>query len=156
MNPAVSVRPAKFLDCAVKTSSRGDYYAFNIITAEGRSAYCIVDAIHSGKIEFLLQELEAGRSCVAPVKLSRGRTDEYRIDLDAINRGFWPTKPASAPERPKYPPVAKSERIRAQFEIEEHKLEALKKLAIAERYESYTDWLRAVVDRALEAAGGQA
>lgn len=109
---------------------------------DGSRAYCITDAIHSKKIEFLLDELDQKKRPLGPVKLSRGSGTEYRIDLEAVNRGFWPKTQESKPE-------VKSERIRAQFEIEEHKLEALKRLAAAERYDSYTDWLRAVVDRAL-------
>jgi hypothetical protein len=138
-----------------------------------------MDAIHRSRVEPIFESLDAGIPIKAPVINDLNKRG-FRIDLSAIDQFFPKKQVLSLPEHTpaqteevevvevkeeihhhhegKKVPVAPGSvrKVRAQFELGEDELEALKRLAEAEGFYSYTDWLRDVVRRVLAApAGGE-
>jgi hypothetical protein len=147
---------ALFLLYTKKGSPTGEYYFFKILTLpDGETDFCRMDAIHTGRVPWLFAALDEGKPIYAPVikDLKAG----YRIDLTALDQ-FDPAKtgiPAGSVALPVAKPksVTSAAKTRIQINIEPAKYEALCKLAEAEGFKSHSDWLRAVIDRVLDAAG---
>lgn len=155
-----------FHSYTLKSSRTGEYYIFDVTTKEGEADICRMDAIHRRACEKLFESLDKHEKVIAPV--IRDVKYGYRIDLTAIREFFQEREPEPRPD-PVYsipvelpsrgePPVKtynpaleadRARRVRAQFWIEKGKLEDLEALAKAEGYDTYTDWIRARVDLAL-------
>ena len=110
-----------------------------------------MDAIHRSKVESLFKSLDTGLHTEGPV--IRDMKHGFRLDLSAVDDffGSLPSKHVVEPERPA---KAKTEEpklkpVRLQFEVAPEAAEYIKRLAEAEGYMSYTDWLRGLVDRVL-------
>lgn len=116
-----------------------------------------MDAIHRRVAEKLFEQLDKGEQPVGPV--IRDIKHGYRIDLSAIHdffgtpEGTKPRKPRTARNGSGAPPATGVKR--AQFSISEDTYEAMCRLAEAEGYATYTDWLRALIERVLAAPLGE-
>jgi hypothetical protein len=142
---------ALFLSFVKKDSPTGEYYFFKIVTLDGEQSFCRMDAIHASRVPWLLSAMSERRQVWAPV--IRDIKAGYRIDLTALDQ-FEPGPKTSAKQSSRTgptatPPVAKT---RIQINIEPAKYEAICRLAEAEGFRTHSDWLRAVVDRVLDAA----
>lgn len=113
-----------------------------------------MDSIHRSKVKSLFDQLDTGEPVEGPV--IRDMKHGFRLDLSAIEDFFEaaPKPPVCAPDRPEAPkktksPEPKLKPVRLQFEVAPEAAEYIKRLAEAEGYLSYTDWLRGLVDRVL-------
>ena len=138
---------AVFSDYRLGTSPSGQYYIFNVSTDLG-NVICRLDARYRPVVDDIFASLDNGRKPVVPV--SRDMSGKgWRIDIQAyIRNKAQELEIASDVSSPK---KEQRRRIRAQFSIEPKKLEALERLAVAEGFPSYTDWIRCVIDRTLSA-----
>lgn len=132
---------ALFLDYRLGTGPSGQYYIFNIIAKDGAPGVCRLDAKYRPVVDDIFLALDNAKRPLAPVvkdMVGKG----WRIDLKRH------AKAREATVNSEKEPVD-GKKIRAQFFIEANKLEAIERLALAEGYPSYTDWLRALVNRVL-------
>ena len=154
-----------FYDYLLKTSPTGQYYVFKVTDKDGHQDICRSDEIHRSAIEPIFEAIDKGETIDAPV--IRDVRHGYRIDLSAVHDFFpRPAKPpvfdptASVPiPAPKhYSVLAEGKTSRIQTHVTPAQAEALRALAEAESYPSLSDWLRALLERILDAArrGGAA
>lgn len=148
---------AVFVAYSLRTSPTGEYYVFNVIDDKHLTDICRMDAIHKSKVQWIFDAIDQNEKVIAPV--IRDLKSGYRIDLSAVDdfnpspqspAPVLPPKPSPEPRKPaKTSPKGKT---RIQMNIEPWKHEFIERLAAAEGYETYTDWLRGIIDRVIEAA----
>jgi len=165
-----------FLNYKLRVSSTGDYYTFDVADKDGHYDVCRMDSIHRHRVSAVFSALDKGDSIKAPV--IRDSKWGYRIDLAAIDDFFprervpslplpppWetPTPVVSYSPSTEYPPMPPvkvikpdepQKRVRAQLYLDPSTYEAMSAIAKAEGYKSYADWLKGIIDRAIDAAAG--
>jgi hypothetical protein len=150
---------ALFLDYGTKESPRGRYFVFTIKLHSGEEDICRMDAIHRKIVEPIFESLDAGNPIIGPVE--RDSKFGYRVDLSCARTFFQKPRveysgtqlqsPVPAPEERRREPRPKVRR--AQFNVDIDTYERIEALAEAEGFQSYSDWIRAVIDRVLAAKG---
>jgi hypothetical protein len=163
-----------FLNYKLKVSSTGDYYTFDVADKDGHYDVCRMDSIHRHRVSTIFNALDKGDSVKVPV--IRDTKWGYRIDLAAIDDFFprervpslpppppWETPVSAVQHSPsvEYPPLPPvkvikpdepQKRVRAQFYLDPSTYGAMVAISRAEGYKSYSDWLKGIIDRAIDAA----
>lgn len=145
-----------FLDYHLRNSPTGQYYVFNVLAQgeERERDVCRMDSIHRSTVSWLFDALDRGDSVIAPV-VRDVRGFGYRIDLLAIREHAESRRVANATRKKhEAPNAADRRRIRVQFNVDSEKLQQIEEAAKADGYSNHSDWLRAVVDKALKSQVG--
>lgn len=110
-----------------------------------------MDAIHKSKVQWIFDAIDQNEKVIAPV--IRDLKSGYRIDLSAVD-DFNPDKKEVKPILPpiKTKPISTKGKTRIQLNIDPQTHEIIERLAEAEGYDTYTDWLRGIIERIISAA----